>query len=655
MTARTIKEFQALTGPDALTPAETRLIEACRAGEPCELGTALPASPTQENTIRADLLRVLITGGTVDCGLDAAGVMLTGGWITGQLDLSYRTARGRTWLDKCRFGQRPNLEFAQLQSLSLDGSALPGLWAQHAQINGSAFLRGTRINGTVDLTGADIGGQLTFTGATLDGKGNEALYAQGVKVGADLFLSSVIATGTVAVNGADIGRQLVCASATFDGKDGKALNAQGVKVGAELFLSSVIATGTVAVNGSDIGGQLACDGATFDGKDGKALNAQGVKVGADLLWCNVKKVAGSVNLNGAHVCNLVDDLKSWPNEANQLHLDGFTYDRIAGTGAPVSAAARLNWLRLGANHDGEFYPQPYTQLAKVLAAMGHARDARQVRMAAIMDGSTHLRQNRRAHRRLARALRRVSRARTLPNLSQLADLLTELPGEIRSGARPTGERFVRLNSPELRPEGAPPPLDDMTRALARQQFRNDMWMRATRCRLRIAGNWASDLALRSIVGYGYAPWRAAVWLAGLWMAATAAAGFVWAEGSFAPNSDVILVSSGWAEVTDADCIGPLTRKPPPDLGPCDPNPAQTWSNDPARGLDWDSFSATGYALDLVVPILTLGQTDAWAPSKDRGPWGWGLWWGRWVFEVAGWIVTALGAAAITGIIQRGRE
>jgi hypothetical protein len=32
--------------------------------------------------------------------------------------------------------------------------------------------------------------------------------------------------------------------------------------------------------------------------------------------------------------------------------------------------------------------------------------------------------------------------------------------------------------------------------------------------------------------------------------------------------------------------------------------------------------------------------------------GWWLWWLRWPLEGAGWLVTALGVAAITGIMQR---
>ncbi|MGB5870131.1 MAG: hypothetical protein WBH04_08010, partial [Albidovulum sp.] len=58
------------------------------------------------------------------------------------------------------------------------------------------------------------------------------------------------------------------------------------------------------------------------------------------------------------------------------------------------------------------------------------------------------------------------------------------------------------------------------------------------------------------------------------------------------------------------------------------------------------------AADIAGPVLALGQSAAWAPSPTRGPWGWHLWWARWVLSSLGWIVTALGAAAITGIIRR---
>ncbi|WP_340302698.1 hypothetical protein [Roseobacter sp. HKCCD7870] len=60
-------------------------------------------------------------------------------------------------------------------------------------------------------------------------------------------------------------------------------------------------------------------------------------------------------------------------------LDGFTYDRIIG--APTDSAMRLQWLERGDQIGGNFFPQPYTQLAKTLRNMGHERGARDVLVA----------------------------------------------------------------------------------------------------------------------------------------------------------------------------------------------------------------------------------------------------------------------------------
>ncbi|MFT4961969.1 MAG: hypothetical protein ACI92Z_003064 [Paracoccaceae bacterium] len=162
---------------------------------------------------------------------------------------------------------------------------------------------------------------------------------------------------------------------------------------------------------------------------------------------------------------------------------------------------------------------------------------------------------------------------------------------------------------------------------------NSIWVDLKRSLLRV-WNFASWI----IVGYGIYPFRSVFWLAILIAFTTLPAHYAWEEGSMVPNSAPVLVSSGWLEVADT------------------PNPAKTWSQaDPGR--DWETFNRYAWAADLVIPIVDLGQTAAWAPSTERGPengfsWGANLWWARWVLIILGWIVTALGAAAITGIIRR---
>ncbi|MBT6864286.1 MAG: hypothetical protein HOA10_02890, partial [Planktomarina temperata] len=70
------------------------------------------------------------------------------------------------------------------------------------------------------------------------------------------------------------------------------------------------------------------------------------------------------------------------------------------------------------------------------------------------------------------------------------------------------------------------------------------------------------------------------------------------------------------------------------------------------GRDYTSFSAFLYALDLFIPLDALGQEKNWAPSAERG------WWVdlgnrlRWLVQMAGWVITAIGAAVVTGLIGR---
>jgi hypothetical protein len=307
MSFKSVAEFEDPKNAPTPTTAEKALIAAARAGKPCRLWTGekphRPTAPSDATRIRASLLRLLILGDSPACGLHESGVWLEGAWIDDPLDLAYCTARGATVLDHCHFTDTPNLTQTTLPQLSLDYSALPGLFAQGAQIAGDLFLREVSVTGTVYIAGAKIGGQLSCTGATLNG-------------------------------GTDKG-----------GATQQALNAQGVEVGESLFLTSATVTGTVDVNGAKIGGQVNCEGATLNGGQGnggatqKALNAQRMRVTEGFLFRKVAKVQGGINLTAAHVGDLVDDSDSWPDTPNTVTLDGFTYDRIAG-GGPTTFAAR---------------------------------------------------------------------------------------------------------------------------------------------------------------------------------------------------------------------------------------------------------------------------------------------------------------------------
>ena len=332
-----------------LSDTEWKLITACLEGGACVLGNDTPpemADPTR--TIRAALLKVLITGGLPDHPPTDFGVYLKGAYVTGQLELSFCRAKGPTGLFNCRLEAGIEAMQTEFVALALSGSHLPALNAQGAIVQGGVFLRnGFHATGEVSLSGAEIGGRLSC----LDGR--------------------------------------------FENAGGKALNAEGVKVQGPVFLRDGFhAIGEVRLSGAEIGGQLACDGGRFENAEGDALNAQGARIDA-IIFRDVEILSGRVNLNTAHIGSLVDDLASWPG-GGRVILDGFTYDRI--TAGPTDSKTRLDWLSRGDRWKGTFFPQPYTQLAKVLRDMGHERGARDVLV--VRDEKIAAEEWRRAHREL---------------------------------------------------------------------------------------------------------------------------------------------------------------------------------------------------------------------------------------------------------------
>ena len=240
----------------------------------------------------------------------------------------------------------------------------------------------------------------------------------------------------------------------------------------------------------------------------------------------------------------------------------------------MDAARRLEWLKIGSRFTFDidrqtkevFFPQPYTQLAKVLSEMGHDRDARKVLMA----------------RETALAVE--ARKSGLLKADGTARLLMEHP--LKDGAA-----LLSL-----------------------------IW----------------DAALRWVAGYGYAPQRAFYWMLGFIAVYSIAYHYLWTAGLIVPNSDVILTSPDWL----------LAMKLSPD------HPGAYWTK-LAPGIHYETFYSLAYATDVFIPLVDLGQESAWSETTVTN---WGIA-GRWLtfaLELAGWFITALGAAAVTGIIQKDR-
>ena len=86
MTIRTYADIRRMRIQGGLSTAEETLIANCRAGEPTVLGDGKrPNGPSDARSVRADLLRYVITGGFEACSTQDMGTVLFGAYVTDQL------------------------------------------------------------------------------------------------------------------------------------------------------------------------------------------------------------------------------------------------------------------------------------------------------------------------------------------------------------------------------------------------------------------------------------------------------------------------------------------------------------------------------------------------------------------------------------------
>ena len=550
MTFKSIAEFLAPKNKHNPTSAERKLIAATQAGEPCKLfdperKPARPTGPDEKVTIRANLLRLLILGGTKECGLHERGVWLEGGWIEGRLDLSFCIGKGQIGLKMCQFNDMLGLDGSTLEHLNLESSALPGLSALGMTVKGEVLLTRVESSATVTLNFASILNRLNLSGATLNclrsnqGGNDEAsvavaLRAEGLKLGSDLMLRNTTCHGLVDLTHATIKGQLDCSEASFD----------------------------YGGHPEDIVPfHLASDNDDFASQ---ALSARRLCVERGFIFSRVRAFNGHLMLHGAHIGDLLDDIDSWPKGQSRHLLAGFTYNRF-GVSAPASIANRLEWLKRGV----ESYPayaQPYTHLAKVLRQAGHSAEAREVLI----------------ERTYAQGKARRASMRVAPN------------GDVSRGFHSLYSDFRRF------------------------------------------AHFLFDRLALGIAGYGYAPARALLSALTCIGVSFFAYAFFWQSGVMVPTDAVILTSWEWlmAYISSSD------------------TPALIWaeSSGPATS-HYETFYSLPYALDVFLPIVDLGQQSTWGQTtvttmgKVARVYTWGL-------QIAGYVITSLGLAAATGIIQR---
>jgi hypothetical protein len=466
------------------------------------------------------------------------------------------------------------------------------------------FTAGADVTGAIDLTGCHIGGMLDLTGGRVRYSGTTpALDLARAVIDQNMVCrSGCDIQGKVLLAGAKISGNLWCGGARFHNVNNIAVDATGMSVGRDAEFSGepggggFLAEGQLVLSDAQIGGSLKCGGGMFDNDGGIAIVAKGLNVTRDARFGAGFVAHGEVDLADATIGGYLNCTGGrFQHRPTSLSCDRIkvTQSAVFGDGFYADGTLSLNDAKITV--DVEFAKASLGVCKQGVALDMHGADVGgtlRVRFDPAPDGEIDLSQ---------------------ATVGRLDDEGASWPAKLRLegfqyGGIPADHRSVRERLAWLRRNpGYLPQIylqlasvyheagsddDSTTVAIAGEDARRRAQRGVLGMFRRLLG-----LALKYTVQYGYRPLRVLWWVIGLEI------------------SGSILF---W-QFHDHSIIKPT------DGAHADFNPIL-------------------YTLDLLVPVISLGQKDSWYPVGVAVP-------VAAVFTITGWILATCLAIGVGKIFN----
>ncbi|MEU2777175.1 hypothetical protein ABZ646_30810 [Streptomyces sp. NPDC007162] len=509
-------------------------------------------------------------------------LQLIGAHITGRLELRHAAVEIPFSFRESRFDEPVDLADASLRSADFTGCHMPRLRADRLRADGDLTLD-QLVSGGLDLFGAQIRGDLWLTSARITGDGaGFAVNGPQLRVEGGLYAHSAHVTGGLNLWGAQA-FTIELTEAHLSGEEERpAFRGDGLHLVQDLRCTSLLVDGGgVRLFGATIGGQCWLARADIRTTTGWAVSAPTLTVGGG-IYAGGLTVEGGVNLFAAVVGESIE------LTASTL----LTYHQFAlrAPGARVEANITLdNASRVAGTID-----LTRAEVKGTLSLIGTTfTEEATVDLHRAALGALHL------EALTAPPATLDLSAATVVSITDSTDswpaqiALTALTYQALHPVMPAAHRLPWLQrSADYHPQ----PYEQLA-AYYRQLGHDDdarTVLLARHRQRRRSLPWPARLwgyIEDATVGYGYRPRRALMWL--LALVATAAIAF-----SAAP-----------------------------------PRPAQ--SHGP-------SFQPIVFSLDLILPVLDLGQEKAFTPVDSTA-------WIAWISSLSGWL---LGTTVITSLTRR---
>jgi hypothetical protein len=582
-----------------------------------------------EVQVRASFLRFLSLGGDDFAPLHESRLELSGAYVDEDLDFAGCTIPQPLLFRRCHFAGRISLRDAITKSLNFSTSHIQSIDAESAHIRGGVLLKdGFHATAGVSFPYATIDEMLCCSGALLRSVRGPAFNCRGAEINGDADMKGgFLSEGAVIFHAATIGGDLNCAGSalrnrTEDGS-GSSLDCSHAEIAGNAVLSNNFRSeGSVIFSGARIGGTLNCRKGAFlnrtnDGT-GRALNFEHAEINDGVYVCEGFYAEGEVRFCGAKVKAgfqgsggrfdnaapaTADGSAPWPpRAATALDLRAAKIEGILSLGPnskdPLARAEVRGSLNLQGCHAHQIVDHPSSWPSKRIKV-----SRRKLPAFIFLDGFTYDRMAGRGD--YAARTRKKWLDRQPPEhlgvnfchqpFEQLIKVYREMGhnGRARDIAKFKERRRYRALLVRLWHGWRERPKIFKRRMLA--PLNTAAWPFALLA--RVAYRSAATVFLAAIwafVGFGTAYWygwgRIALFLLALWAAGGLFYREVAVQGSFAPTNPVIYLNKD----LEAKC-------------------GKNWTDCKGAPPELPSFSPFTYSLDIMLPVLDLGQKHDWQP------------------------------------------
>ena len=285
--------------PADLTESEQLLWTAFSGGRWVDPGSGV-AGPC---VIRAEVIAALLLGAAEPEPGGTAGIRLRGAAVSGCLDLTAGSVAWPIVFDGCQFDTAIRLVDSTLRTVCILNSEIPALDGTRLRLNGILDMTGSAVAGAIQLQQARVDGQLRLRGirAGAAGPGAAAVLAQGLIVDGEADCAAMQARGLVSFEGATVTSTLNLADSQISCPGERGLDLNYAAIGGTLACPGLVVDGETRANNCRVSVELILRGARLENPGGIAFFAGGLDVVGGAFINHGFSARGEFTLIGARL------------------------------------------------------------------------------------------------------------------------------------------------------------------------------------------------------------------------------------------------------------------------------------------------------------------------------------------------------------------